>query len=133
MYRWIAVFALFCTSISLAEVKSQFYKFGDCVGHETICEDEFNEVIILSIDDSGMFTGNCLPLIIALVPMKEILVPSYIKNPFCKRVLCSGVSRSEFSRDSQISKPTSGEKGIETIGSIDAGNLAQLQNFVSVK
>ena len=53
MYRWIAVFTLFCTSISLAEVKSQFYKFGDCVGQDTICDDEFNEVIIISIDDSG--------------------------------------------------------------------------------
>ena len=53
MYRLIAVFTIFCTSISLAEVRSQSYEFGECLGHETICDDEFNEVIILSVEDSG--------------------------------------------------------------------------------
>ena len=53
MYRLIAVFAILLTSISLAEVTSQSYKFGVCSGHETICDDEFNEVIILSVNNGG--------------------------------------------------------------------------------
>ena len=58
MYRVIAVLFLFFALPSLADsiLKSrQFgsYQFGECLGHETICNDEFNEVIILSLNDGG--------------------------------------------------------------------------------
>ena len=58
MYRVIAVLFLFFASPSLADSILQSrqlgsYQFGECLGHETICDDEFNEVIILSVDDGG--------------------------------------------------------------------------------
>lgn len=53
MYRVIAVLFLFFASPCLADAKLKSYQFGECLGHETICDDEFNEVIILSVDDGG--------------------------------------------------------------------------------
>ena len=53
MYRVIAVLFLFFASPSLADAILKWYQFGECLGHETICDDEFNEVIILSVDDGG--------------------------------------------------------------------------------
>ena len=58
MYRVIAVLFLFFASPSLADSILQSrqlgsYQFGECLGDETICDDEFNEVIILSIDEFG--------------------------------------------------------------------------------
>ena len=58
MYRVIAVLFLFFASPSLADSILQSrqlgsYQFGECLGDETICDDEFNEVIILSVDDGG--------------------------------------------------------------------------------
>ena len=51
MYKVIAVLFLFFASPCLADEKLKSYQFGECLGHETICDDEFNEVIILSVDD----------------------------------------------------------------------------------
>ncbi len=53
MYRVIAVLLLFFASPILADAMLKSYQFGECLGHETICDDEFNEVIILSVDDGG--------------------------------------------------------------------------------
>ena len=53
MYRLIAVLFLFFVSPSLADAILKSYQFGECLGHETICDDEFNEVIILSVNDGG--------------------------------------------------------------------------------
>ena len=53
MYRVIAVCILFFASPALAEVQLKSYQFGECLGHETICHDEFNEVIMLSVEDGG--------------------------------------------------------------------------------
>ena len=53
MYRLIAVLFLFFASPCLADARLKSYQFGKCWGHETICDDEFNEVIILSVDDGG--------------------------------------------------------------------------------
>ena len=53
MYRLIAVLFLFFVSPSLADAILKSYQFGECFGHETICDDEFNEVIILSVNDGG--------------------------------------------------------------------------------
>ena len=53
MYRVIAFSLLLFASPPLAEAQSKSYQFGECLGHETICDDEFNEVIILSVDDGG--------------------------------------------------------------------------------
>ena len=53
MYRVIAVLCLLFASPWLAKAQPKSYQFGECLGHETICDDEFNEVIILSVDDDG--------------------------------------------------------------------------------
>ena len=53
MYKVVAVLFLFIASPSLADAILKSYQFGECLGHETICDDEFNEIIILSVDDSG--------------------------------------------------------------------------------
>ena len=53
MYRLIAVLCLFFASPCLADARLKSYQFGECLGHGTICDDEFNEVIILSVDDGG--------------------------------------------------------------------------------
>ena len=37
----------------LAEAQSRSYVFGECLGHSTICDDQFNEVIILSVEEGG--------------------------------------------------------------------------------
>ena len=39
---------------ALADRHITSYEFDTCLGHETICEDEFNEVIHLIADDSGV-------------------------------------------------------------------------------
>ena len=53
MYRVIAIFFLFFASPCLADARLKSYQFGDCLGHKTICYHEFNEVIILSVDEDG--------------------------------------------------------------------------------
>ena len=53
MHRVIAVLFLLFASPSSADALLKSYQFGECLGHETICDDEFNEVIILSVDDGG--------------------------------------------------------------------------------
>ena len=53
MYRVIAVCILFFASPALAEAQPKSYQFGECLGHKTICDDEFNEVIMLSVEDDG--------------------------------------------------------------------------------
>ena len=53
MYRVIVVLFIFFASPCLADARLKSYQFGECLGHETICNDEFNEVIILSVDDGG--------------------------------------------------------------------------------
>ena len=53
MYKVVAVLFLFIASPSLADAILKSYQFGECLGHETICDDEFNEVILLSVDNSG--------------------------------------------------------------------------------
>lgn len=55
MYKVVAVLFLFIASPSLADAILKSYQFGECLGHETICDDEFNEIIILSVDDNGAF------------------------------------------------------------------------------
>ena len=52
-HRVIAVLFLFFASPCLADAILKSYQFGECLGHETICDDEFNEVIIFSVDNSG--------------------------------------------------------------------------------
>lgn len=42
----------------LADAILKSYQFGECLGHETICDDEFNEVIILSVDDGGAIVAD---------------------------------------------------------------------------
>ena len=58
MYRLIAVLFLFFSLPCLADARLKSYKFGECLGHETICDDKFNEVIILSVDDGGAIATN---------------------------------------------------------------------------
>ena len=53
MYKVIAALLPLFASISPAEAQSRSYQFGECMGHETICGDEFNEIIILSVEDDG--------------------------------------------------------------------------------
>ena len=53
MHRVIAVLFLFFASPSLADAILKSYQFEECLGHETICDDEFNEVIILRVDYGG--------------------------------------------------------------------------------
>ena len=48
MCRVIAVLLLFFASPILADAMLKSYQFGECLGHETICDNDFNEVIILS-------------------------------------------------------------------------------------
>ena len=56
MYRVMAVLLLLFASISLAEAQSKSYRFGECFGHQTICDDEFNEIIVLSVENGGNIT-----------------------------------------------------------------------------
>ncbi len=53
MYRVIAVCILFFACPVLAEVQLKSYQFDECLGHGTICDDEFNEVIMLSVETGG--------------------------------------------------------------------------------
>jgi len=58
MYKVIAVLFLFFSAPCLADARLKSYQFGECLGNETICDDEFNEVIILSVDDGGAIATN---------------------------------------------------------------------------
>ena len=53
MRRVMAFLIPLLCSITLAEAQSKSYEFGECLGHEIICDDEFNEVIILRVEDGG--------------------------------------------------------------------------------
>ena len=56
MYRVVAVLLMLFASPCLANAKPKSYHFGECLGHETICDDEFNEVVILAVDNDGAIT-----------------------------------------------------------------------------
>ena len=53
MYRILAVLLLLFALPCLAKAQTKSYQFGECLGHKTICDDEFNEVITLNIHDDG--------------------------------------------------------------------------------
>ena len=56
MYKVIIACLILLSFAASAEMKPKAYEFGDCVGHETICEDEFNEIIFLSVFDDNSIT-----------------------------------------------------------------------------
>ena len=53
MYRILAVLLLLFALPCLAKAQTKSYQFGECLGHKTICDDEFNEVITLNIHSDG--------------------------------------------------------------------------------
>ena len=53
MYRVVAVFLMLFASPCLANTQPKSYHFGECLGHETICDDEFNEIVMLTVDKDG--------------------------------------------------------------------------------
>ena len=58
MYRVMAV--IFMLSATTAEAGDQlkYFRFGDCSGHETICDDAFNERIVLRLTDDGSISAD---------------------------------------------------------------------------
>ncbi len=58
MKKLIAVLFLSFPSTCWAEAQPSAYKYGECLAYETICDDEFNEVIILSVDNGGAIATN---------------------------------------------------------------------------
>ena len=53
MCRVVAVFLMLFASPCLANTQPKSYHFGECLGHETICDDEFNEIVKLTVDNDG--------------------------------------------------------------------------------
>ena len=53
MCRIVVVLFLLFVLPSLAKAQTTSYQFGECSGHKTICDDEFNEVITLNIHSDG--------------------------------------------------------------------------------
>ena len=53
MYRVVAVFLMLFASPCLANTQPKPYHFGECLGNETICDDEFNEIVMLTVDKDG--------------------------------------------------------------------------------
>ena len=53
MCRVVAVILMLFASPCLANTQPKSYHFGECLGHETICDDEFNEIVKLTVDNDG--------------------------------------------------------------------------------
>ena len=53
MCRVVAVILMLFASPCLANTQPKSYHFGECLGHETICDDEFNEIVQLTVDNDG--------------------------------------------------------------------------------
>ena len=53
MCRVVAVFLMLFASPCLANTQPKSYHFGECLGHETICDDDFNEIVKLTVDNDG--------------------------------------------------------------------------------
>ena len=53
MCRVVAVILMLFASPCLANTQPKSYHFGECLGHETICDDEFNEIVMLTVDKDG--------------------------------------------------------------------------------
>ena len=53
MCRVVAVFLMLFASPCLANTQPKSYHFGECLGHETICDDEFNEIVKLTVDNDS--------------------------------------------------------------------------------
>ena len=58
MYREMAILFMLCATMAQADDQPNYFKFGDCNGHQTICGDTFNERIVLRrADDGGISTS----------------------------------------------------------------------------
>ena len=53
MCRVVAVILMLFASPCLANTQPKSHHFGECLGHETICDDEFNEIVKLTVDNDG--------------------------------------------------------------------------------
>jgi hypothetical protein len=56
IFRATTIASLLLASVSFADAQVKSYRFGECRGHKTICDDKFNEVISLRVHDDGTVT-----------------------------------------------------------------------------